>query len=427
MILAQRYAHPSAREGSRPLLYVAIVYMNFTSKSLLNRWGTPARTNSTVRNHRAVKRRSSHLASNWYYDNTRSSCYESALAPAVAPEYVLDGTRYIPECLYTAKTYFDSDDVYQFCLVGEQESMAADLKSRNCTGYPFVHLDDSYLERNVGVPLSVKQAIIRVNELVSNPENDFNTLGLGIHTCGLVATDEISALNGVLYGLANWHGVAVYGSIEDDRCCKCTFNGVGGVSEFGAVNESWNNSKLDPGTSCCNASAGTSGGGWKQNHIPCGSNNNKGSGGCPGPISKSIDVTFNLTGCNRYPIGARTGAVGASDGGTNYACEYCSQSTDVKAIIQSMVAQNPWSGGEAPYMPNFTIGTGQGGATWNVSVTLVGQSCSSNGTGVPPMSNFSDNIMGSGADAFIGLIKQHGGPTAEGVSNVVVGSTLKQY
>ena len=80
--------------------------MNFTSKSLLNRWGTPARTNSTVRNHRAVKRRSTHLASNWYYDNTRPTCHEPTLAPAAAPrapKYVLDGTEYIPDCLTQPK------------------------------------------------------------------------------------------------------------------------------------------------------------------------------------------------------------------------------------------------------------------------------------------------------------------------------------
>ena len=103
--------------------------MNFTSKSLLNRWGTPARTNSTVRNHRAVKRRSTHLASNWYYDNTRPPCHEPTSAPA-APKYVLDGTEYIPECLYTVKEYFGSDDVYQLCLVGDNETMAADLDSQ---------------------------------------------------------------------------------------------------------------------------------------------------------------------------------------------------------------------------------------------------------------------------------------------------------
>ena len=187
--------------------------MNFTSKSLLNRWGTPARTNSTVRNHRAVKRRSTHLASNWYYDNTRPSCHESTLASG-APKYVLDGTEYIPDCLYTAKTYFGnlySDDVYEFCLVGDKETMASDLDEQGFSGvYPFVHYTDSDLSGQPGIPLPVKEAIRGVNETISNPENVFNTTDLGIHTGGLVKVSEIEQLNDLGYGLSAWNGIKVY-------------------------------------------------------------------------------------------------------------------------------------------------------------------------------------------------------------------------
>jgi len=52
-----------------------IIYMNFTSKSLLNRWGTPALTNSTVRNYRAVRRRATHVASYQRDHNTTYPYY----------------------------------------------------------------------------------------------------------------------------------------------------------------------------------------------------------------------------------------------------------------------------------------------------------------------------------------------------------------
>ena len=198
--------------------------MNFTSKSLLNRWGTPALTNSTVRNHRAVKRRSTHLASDWYYDNTRPSCHESAPAPR-APKYVLDGTEYIPEDLSIVKEYFGnlySDDVYEFCLVGDKETVAADLDEQGFSGvYPFVHYTDSDLRGQVGIPLPVKEAIRGVNESVSNPRNVFNTTDLGIHTGGLVKVSEIERLNELGYGLYSWSGIRTYalsGRVHNQRC-----------------------------------------------------------------------------------------------------------------------------------------------------------------------------------------------------------------
>jgi len=49
--------------------------MNFTSKSLLNRWGTPALTNSTVRNYRAVRRKATHVASYQLDHNTAYPYY----------------------------------------------------------------------------------------------------------------------------------------------------------------------------------------------------------------------------------------------------------------------------------------------------------------------------------------------------------------
>jgi len=203
------------------------MYMNFTSKSLLNRWGTPASTNSTVRNYRAVKRRSTHLASNWYYDNTRPSCHESTLAPTAAPQapkYVLDGTEHIPKCLSTVKEYFGnlySDDVYEFCLVGDKETMAADLDEQGFSDvYPFVHYTDSDLSGQSGIPLPVKEAIREVNASVSNPRNVFNMTDLGIHTGGVVRTSEIEQLNDLGYGLSDWNGIKVYTKkCKNSSCC----------------------------------------------------------------------------------------------------------------------------------------------------------------------------------------------------------------
>jgi hypothetical protein len=193
------------------VLYRDHVYMNFTSRSLLNRSRT-------------------HLASNWYYDNTRPPCHESAPAPR-APKYVLDGTEYIPECLYTVKTYFGSDDVYQLCLVGDRETMAADLDSLGLAHvYPFVHFTDSNLSGQSGIPLPVKEAIREVNALVSNPENLFNTTNLGIHTAGLVRVSEIEDLNHLDYGLSSWNGIMVYchcNGLDTTTCVsrsKCTWD-----------------------------------------------------------------------------------------------------------------------------------------------------------------------------------------------------------
>ena len=129
------------------------------------------------------------------------------------PKYVLEGNQNIPEDLKKVKDYFREfgNKNYQVCLVGKKESVAKDLKERDYQGKNFIHLDNKSLNDNYPfLSISVKNAIRRINRLISNPENDFNKSNLGIHTLGLLPLDEKKKLNEKGYGNTSWNGIGVY-------------------------------------------------------------------------------------------------------------------------------------------------------------------------------------------------------------------------
>ena len=103
---------------------------------------------------------------------------------------------------------------FALCLVGEKETMAADLNNANYTGYPFVHLNAVTLGRGInGYSDKVKENILYINDLVSFPGNEFNETDLGLHTMGLVPLAEIADLQSKGYGLRSWNGIGVFASV----------------------------------------------------------------------------------------------------------------------------------------------------------------------------------------------------------------------
>ena len=100
---------------------------------------------------------------------------------------------------------------FALCLVGERESMSADLKNANYKGYPFVHLNAVTLGQGInGYSDKIKKNILYINDLVSTPGNEFNKGNLGTHTVGLVPLAEIADLQSKGYGLSSWNGIGVF-------------------------------------------------------------------------------------------------------------------------------------------------------------------------------------------------------------------------
>ena len=88
--------------------------------------------------------------------------------------------------------------------------------------YSFIHLDNTNLNEIYSfLPVSVKNSIRSINRLISNPENEFNTTNLDLHTLGLVFISEIDSLNGLGYGLTSWNIIKIYvNTIDKIRKCR---------------------------------------------------------------------------------------------------------------------------------------------------------------------------------------------------------------
>ena len=113
-------------------------------------------------------------------------------------------------------------------MLAPQRPLKSDYQGKN-----FIHLDNKSLNDNYPfLSISVKNAIRRINRLISNPENDFNKSNLGIHTLGLVPISEIKPLNALGFGLAHtkngmlikktqsWNGIEVFDRESTRKCCK---------------------------------------------------------------------------------------------------------------------------------------------------------------------------------------------------------------
>ena len=135
----------------------------------------------------------------------------------------MEGNQNIPEDLKKVVDYFRDcgNKNYSVSLIGTQGSPGAIrteklLKERG--GNPeitYMHLSNENLNSIYSfLPISVKNAIRRINKLISNPENDFNITDLGIHTLGLIYTPSIPTLNELGYGLSSWNGIYVFDKID---------------------------------------------------------------------------------------------------------------------------------------------------------------------------------------------------------------------
>ena len=134
------------------------------------------------------------------------------------PRYIqsLDNTSYIPAPLRKLLNPKNKliPDGYELCLVGEQESMVADLNDKSYTGKQFIHLDPEAIAKGGAyyhLSNKIKNAITAINDMVKRPNTVFNTKPeLGIHTMGFVPIVDIAQLNELNYGLLSWHGIYVY-------------------------------------------------------------------------------------------------------------------------------------------------------------------------------------------------------------------------
>lgn len=132
------------------------------------------------------------------------------------PKYVLVGNENVPEPIKIIKDYFDECSNRQFalCLVGNKETLNKDLKKIQSNDLDFVSAgkitNDEVKQYFYWLPIKVLTAIRYINQLVSNPENDFNKTNLGVHTLGLVPIKDIDELNKLGYGLTSWNGLQVY-------------------------------------------------------------------------------------------------------------------------------------------------------------------------------------------------------------------------
>lgn len=150
------------------------------------------------------------------------------------PRYIqsLDKTTYIPaplRKLLNPKKNFIPDGYY-LCLVGEQESIASDLKDKGYTGKSFIHLDDSALAKGGAyfrTSDKVKKAITTINDMVKRDNTVFNVNKCcGNHTLGFVPIDDIPELNRLGYGILSWHGIFVYDNTSTS-CATPTDSTIG--------------------------------------------------------------------------------------------------------------------------------------------------------------------------------------------------------
>ena len=126
-------------------------------------------------------------------------------------KYVLEGSQNIPEDLKKVIDYFKDCGNKNYDVQQVKKSIIQNLKDQNYQGKEFIHLDDKNLkEIYVFLPISVKNSILRINKLVSNPENNFNKSKLGIHTLGLAPLASIPEFNKLDYGNTTWNSIKVF-------------------------------------------------------------------------------------------------------------------------------------------------------------------------------------------------------------------------
>ena len=134
------------------------------------------------------------------------------------PRYIqsIDKTTYIPANLRKLLNPKNKliPDGYNLCLVGEQESMVADLNNNGYTGKSFIHLDGAALCNGGAynhLSDKMKNAITAINDMVKRDNTVFNKEeNIGIHTLGFVPTDEITQLKQLGYGRISWNSIYVY-------------------------------------------------------------------------------------------------------------------------------------------------------------------------------------------------------------------------
>lgn len=128
-------------------------------------------------------------------------------------EYVLHGNINIPVELKKILDWMKDcgNKNYEIILVGEKEKVNSYLREMCFTGkHPNFLTNDALQNVYPFLPNTIKNSMKRVNNLISNPNNEFNQTRLGIHTIGLLPKESKPALDKLSFGLTTWNGIRVY-------------------------------------------------------------------------------------------------------------------------------------------------------------------------------------------------------------------------
>ena len=130
---------------------------------------------------------------------------------------------------------------YTLCLVGEHETVRADLANCKCAQSPalpelddpFIHLADATRELDASDAL-VRDSVVYVNSQCSYVRGrGCHAQDLGVHTMGLVANATVPSLRGCGYGHTFWEGLRVYSSHCKTHCAtKCKGYGDGTDADY---------------------------------------------------------------------------------------------------------------------------------------------------------------------------------------------------